>query len=529
MKKHILLAILSGVLLSISWPTYGVSLFIFVAFVPLLFSEYLIKQQHKKTLLKVFFLSYISFLIWNISTTWWLVYASIFGALFAILVNSFLMSLIFLSYHYIAKKNQQKYALIFIICFWIIFEKIHLNWDFSWPWLNLGNVFSENIHWIQWYEYTGSFGGTLWIWIVNILFFLAVIQYRNTKRISLLGFYALLCIALPIVISLFIFKNYKESGSETQIIVLQPNIDPYREKYQLTNTQVAQLLIDLTQKQITNKVSFVLAPETVFAQNIQYSDIYHDPALAMVESYLNENYPNTSFIGGVSMIQWILDKKDITEESNFFKENIWFNDYNSAIVLQAKHPMNLYHKSKLVVGVENFPYKSILPASLNSLMIDLGGTVASKTTQKQRSVFSGKPKHIKAAPIICYESVYGEFVSEYIRNGANFLAIITNDSWWGNTQGHKQLLSYARLRAIENRRSIARSANCGISAFINQKGEITASLAYETQGSLKQSIFLNDKITFYSQFGDYIFRIALFIGIFITLYCVLKKREVIHF
>ena len=137
-------------------------------------------------------------------------------------------------------------------------------------------------------------------------------------------------------------------------------------------------------------------------------------------------------------------------------------------------------------------------------MLDLGGTVSSRATQKNRAVFTHSTEGSKIAPIICYESIYGEFVTEYARNGAQFFSILTNDAWWGDTQGHKQLLSYARLRAIENRRAIARSANTGISAFIDVQGRIDNSLGYNRQGALKGSVGLNSELTFYSKHGDYI-------------------------
>src|SRR5690606_7246620 len=126
---------------------------------------------------------------------------------------------------------------------------------------------------------------------------------------------------------------------------------------------------------------------------------------------------------------------------------------------------------------------------------------------------------------ICYESVYGEFVTGYVRNGANFLAIITNDAWWDETQGHKQHLSLARLRAIETRRSIARSANTGISTFINQKGEMQETLAYNTEGALKATINTNDQITFYVKYGDIIYRIALFVLIAVILIRFTRRRS----
>ncbi|MDX1603392.1 MAG: apolipoprotein N-acyltransferase, partial [Salinimicrobium sediminis] len=190
----------------------------------------------------------------------------------------------------------------------------------------------------------------------------------------------------------------------------------------------------------------------------------------------------------------------------------------------ANDSASFYHKSKLVVGVENFPYQSILKPLLGNVMIDLGGTVAMKTTQKERGIFN-IPGSEEVGPIICYESVYGDFVTGYVNNGANFLAIITNDAWWGNTQGHKQHLSYARLRAIENRRAIARSANTGISAFINEKGEITKTLAYEEQGALRGNVTLNDRVTFYTRHGDYIARISLFLALFIFLFAMVPWKR----
>src|SRR5690554_823850 len=165
--KNILLALLSGILLAISWPTYGFPVFIFVAFVPLLFVEKNIRTSHKNTKIKVFGLTYLTFLIWNLCTTSWLYYADVFGMLFANLVNTLLMSLVFLLYHISARRFPRKWGLLFLITLWISFEKLHLHWDFSWPWLNLGHVFSENVSWIQWYEFTGTFGGTLWVLLIN--------------------------------------------------------------------------------------------------------------------------------------------------------------------------------------------------------------------------------------------------------------------------------------------------------------------------------------------------------------------------
>ena len=129
------------------------------------------------------------------------------------------------------------------------------------------------------------------------------------------------------------------------------------------------------------------------------------------------------------------------------------------------------------------------------------------------------------APIICYESIYGEFVTDYVNKGANFLAIMTNDSWWGVTQGHKQLLSYAKLRAIETRREIARAANSGISAHIDARGEIVEDTFYGDKTALYAKIKLYDTKTFYVKSGDLLTRFSIFVLGFLVAYFFIKKIQ----
>ncbi|MFN6947122.1 MAG: nitrilase-related carbon-nitrogen hydrolase, partial [Cytophagaceae bacterium] len=127
---------------------------------------------------------------------------------------------------------------------------------------------------------------------------------------------------------------------------------------------------------------------------------------------------------------------------------------------------------------------------------------------------------IGAAPVICYESIYGEFVSDYVKNGATFIAIITNDAWWGNTPGHRQHLQYASLRAIETRKSVARSANTGISGFINQRGDILAASEYWVQDAMKGTIMSNDILTFYTKHGDFLAKGSPYLAILLIGYTV---------
>ncbi|SEL34959.1 Apolipoprotein N-acyltransferase [Aquimarina amphilecti] len=526
--KNILLAILSGLLLSIGWPTYGFPLFLFFGFVPLLIIEYRIRNS-KRHKTQVLGLAFLSFFIWNMITTWWIYNSTPFGMWFAEIVNTLLMALVFLTYHIIARRSSFTISSVFLICIWMSFEYLHLQWQFSWPWLNLGNGFANFTSWIQWYEYTGTFGGSLWIWIVNIGIYKSVLLFIEHKDKSILYRSAIkngLVIIIPIIISFIILKTYTEEGKDVEVIILQPNINPYTEKYNTSDDRVGALLSSLTTKEISQTTDFIIAPETVFADNNRLKNFNNSIAKKTATSIIG-NYPNANFLSGISLLDVFRNPTKVRPQTNEHKSGVFYDDYNSAFLVRPDGTTELYNKSKLVVGVENFPYQSVFKPLVGDAMIDLGGTVAKKTTQPDREVFFTK-EGLGAGPIICYESVYGEFVTGYVRNEADFLAIITNDAWWGITQGHKQHLAYAKLRAIETRRSIARSANTGISAIISQTGNIVSSLDYNEQGTLKGTLKTNDKITFYVKAGDYLARVAIFLMISIFLFSVTKRRQKIN-
>ena len=519
--KNFCFSLISGILLGLSWPTYGFSFLIFVSFVPILYLE---KKIRNRSLKLVFFYSYISFFLWNLIATWWLIYASVFGMLFAVLVNSFLMAIVFTLYSFVSRRVDEKLSVIYFTTSWIVFEKFHLYWDFSWPWLNLGNVFSENIHWIQWYEYSGSFGGSLWVLIVNFLFLYFLINYLSIKKPNPTLFSAaVLTISVPIIISLLIYKKEYESIDKIDVSILQPNVDPYNDKYNQTNFSVLSNFKSWVTNDIgTNKL--FLAPETYFSESPGYSidNFTNNEFTKSLNSFLIEN--NSQLLSGIQFFK-LYEKKELkTETSNFVRNDLWIDVYNSSFFMSKENLPQIYHKSKLVVGVENMPFKKFLEPLIGNTLIDLGGSVLSRATQSKREVFL-TDQGAKIAPLICYESVYGEYITDYIRNGAQVLAIITNDGWWNESQGYKQHLSYAKLRAIETRKNIVRSANTGSSAVINLKGEIIKKLDYGVKGYINHQIELNNYLTFYVKYGDLIYRLSFFFFSFILLFSFTRKKN----
>lgn len=533
LKKNLLLSVFGGILLGLSWPTYGFSFLIFFALIPFIYvAENINADDNKRKGLRVFSTTYIGFFIWNLISTWWIYNSTAFGAAFALICNSSFYAIILTTYRWALTRLPRKTSLLLLVAFWIAFEKFHLNWDFSWPWLNLGNVFSENILWIQWYEFTGVFGGTLWILIVNLIGLKYFKHYQEDRRlIEALRGYAptILWIAFPIAISLLLFQKEIKPTGTANVVLLQPNLDPYEEKYQLTNIDLLGLAKKLTQNKILPTTDYLLTPEGYFDEGYGLNlRQYNTTKLYDSLNEFKNKFPNLSLVTGAQSFKlYPPSEKSPSPTANKLRIG-WYDVYNSVFQFQANKKDQLYHKSKLVVGVEYMPYKNFFEPLIGEFMLDFGGTVATRGIQNTRTVFEHAEGY-KTAPIVCYESIYGEYVTEYVRNGAQFLSIITNDAWWGNTQGHKQLLSYARLRAIENRRAIARSANTGISAFINAKGRIEQTLAYEEQDALPGKVNLHDKLTFYSIYGDYLARWAIFIFVLLLLIALsgrLKEKTV---
>ena len=530
--KYIFLSLISALLLSISWPTYGIPFFIFFAFVPLLLMEQEISKFSKinKKGWMVFGLTYLAFFIWNVVTTGWLYHAknpdgnnSLLAVAIPVIVNSLLMSLVFQLYYWYKKVRGTYFGLVFFVAIWLSFERFHLNWEFTWPWLNLGNSFSEYPQLIQWYDTIGATGGSFWILLINVFAFYTLriwqagrIRKDLVKNISIL----VAIIVLPLLISIYKYNSYQEKPvGEVTTLLLQPKLDPYTEKYSKDSLQILGELLSLAEENSKTKVDFFIAPETAFPGNGSLSEngFNKSTSIAIAKEFLGK-HPQSIFLTGASTHKFLFDEAETEEYSTKIQEGVWVNSYNSALQIIPNQEVEVYHKAKLVPGVEIFPYIRYLKPILGDAMLDFGGANSSLGIDKERKVFSNRFNKAKMAPIICYESIYGEYVTDYVKNGANLLAIMTNDSWWDNTEGHKQLLSYARLRAIETRREIVRAANSGISAHINARGDILQDTFYDDRTALLVKANLLEEKSIYTKIGDLISRIAIFVLGFLIIY-----------
>lgn len=525
MKKiHLIgLAALSGLMLSTAWQTPYLVPIIFIAFVPLLFVQDYVGNPTNHGKGNVFLLSFLSFMIWNCLTTWWIWNSTSVGSIAAFVLNSIFMATTFWLFCY-TKDHLFEYpkGSFVLIFFWLSFEYLHFNWDLCWPWLSLGNVFAYQHTWIQWYEFTGVAGGTLWILIVNILIFklLKSIFNKKKEKKQIVHFLVLLVVTLaaPLILSKILYNNYIEDGEDVEIVAVQPNFDPFSEQFDLSSEIIINRNLELAERKISSKTRFIISPESAIQEGIWIPEVENSRSIKRIKKFVGE-HKNAAFIIGASAFGPVPEGMENDFAARKGKGQNYFA-YNTAFMIDSS-TINHYNKSKFTPGVEKMPSWWIL-RPLQNFAIDLGGTVGSlKEGDGSYPFVFG---NFKVASLICYESVFGEFVTGFVGNGANLLLIITNDGWWGNTPGHRQHFAYAKLRAIETRRSVARSANTGISGFINQKGDVLQQTKYWEPDVIKQSLKTNEKITFYARYGDYLLRSAVFLMAVMFFGAIVHKR-----
>lgn len=527
---RILLSVMSGVLLSLPWLGFSGWL-LFAAFLPLLLlDQFFLNERGKYKSVSFWSHAFLTFIIWNGLTTWWILHATAVGAFLAIVANSVLMSVTLWLAHLIRRNSAGAMGYLAWLVLWLTFEFFHFHWDIEWPWLTLGNGFANNVMLIQWYEFTGVLGGSLWILLVNVALFQLLYNYvvfRKLVSIKRQIIFLILLVVLLVSVSLILYTTYQEEGNSRNVLLVQPNIDPYSETFDdgAVNDKLMKF-INLTESALTPDIDYIIGPETVFEQQWEEDKLSMYPAFARLQQF-SQNEGNPSLIIGASTYRIYRDFNEKSETARISRDgSVAYDAYNTAIFTDETGNYQLYHKSTLVSGVEKMPFRKYL-RFLNEMIIDLGGTTGTLGVQPYPTNFIA-PNGDQLAPVICYESVFGGYLTQFVRKGAQAIVIITNDGWWKNTPGYKQHFSFARLRAIETRRYIARSANTGISGIINQRGDVVLRTEWWKEAAVTSEILLNKRLTFYAQNGDYIGRISMFLSALLLLYLmstVLRKGK----
>lgn len=329
---------------------------------------------------------------------------------------------------------------------------------------------------------------------------------------------------IPLIVSKIMYHSYKEVGNEVEVVVVQPNLDPYSEEFTLTPPQILQRNLEVAAPLMTENTRFVVSPESAIQENIWLENIDKYYSIKELRRFV-DSFPQSCYVIGIGPYGPVPEgEEDDFAARKFYDVDEYFYAYNTAALI-TKDDIQLYHKSRLTPGVESMPSWWIL-RPLANMAVDLGGTTGTLKKDAEARVLSFDNHRV--GTLICYESAFGGYVTEFVRKGADMLFVITNDGWWGDTPGHRQHLEFSSLRAIETRRSIARSANTGISAFINQKGDVVEKSKYWEQTALRNTLKTNEKQTFYARYGDYIYKVSVFLTallLVLTFVRVITKRK----
>jgi len=522
-KKNILLALTSGLLLGLPWSVTALIFLVFIGWIPLLLLEE--KIRHHPNAYTLFNYAFVSFLLWNIIGTWWVTRAQFVGAIFIILANSVVQALAF----WLASRMRTilKIPLLFpFLLIWMGYEHFHLYWDLAWPWLNLGNALASKPEIIQWYEFTGVRGGTLWIILANFAFLSVIAKYREKGPGSIIpiGTATLVLLLIPILGSFLIFKNVESEGETVNIALIQPNLDPYTEKFDpLKYAGHVEQFFRTAEALVDDKTQYLFGPETLIVEQIDESDpsasIYYRNLLKF-----RKKFPKLNIVLGVHSYNK-LDREDIPPGSRFNREkNYYYEAFNTALFLPpgpAAEPQ-FYHKTKLVPLFERMPFVQYL-RFLGKYSLELGGYTGTYSNRQERTTFVWPEASIAILPIVCYESIFGPYCARRLPDEKGFICMITNDGWWKGTPGYRHHFNFSPVRAIENRRDFVRVANTGISALINAKGLVMAETPWWEKATLKGKIHLRGGQTFFARHGDYLGRISLIFGAFLALYGWIRK------
>jgi apolipoprotein N-acyltransferase len=545
--KKLGLATLSAVFLWLGFPDMPCTPLLFVAFVPLLIVERNLRIEHGRSLGQMLRYSYHTFLLWNVLSTFWVCSAAFVPGIIANMLNALFMCIPWLLFHSaptwtIARKAFSQYGgqairLLLLISFWMTFEYIHLRWDLSWSWLNLGNAFASHPDWIQWYEFTGVFGGSLWIWMVNIFVFRLIEHYKLLQsedtilskelllraKGSLLGF--IVISILPMIGSFMILakRSVYHPNNPIHVAAVNPNYEPHFEKFSVPDAVQLQRILNLARPKVNADTRFLLLPETTFGL-FNLNTIAQEPVMQNLHTFV-DSFPKLNLITGLDAYKTYQPAADLPSSVRMTRIGL-LEPYNLGAMLRSgETDLQYYKKSKLVPGAEFIPYPKIF-SFLKPLFEKFGGSLAGFGKQAEVSVFTSK-EGISVGPPICYESIFGEFCGGFVKKGAQFLAVYSNDGWWDNSPGYRQHLAFSSLRAIETRRYILRSANLGSCAIIDWYGHVFQATPYGVPAAISGSVYPNSEETFYVKYGDYIGFVAVclsVLGLFFIFYENIKRK-----
>jgi apolipoprotein N-acyltransferase len=535
---RVCLAVISGLLLGFSFPPSPFYSLAYVAFIPLFYLFSCLKSYKQIAVYLYLFL-----LVFHIVTVYWTggfvvgkdIWMMIAGGAVLFIHPMFFLPFIVL-FFFVKKRLGFVPGLIAFALFWTSFEYLHSLGEYSFPWLTIGNSQAYDLNRIQIIEYSSIYGLTLLIFAFNILSFILLRKITDSSwtlrsfSVSVTLIILVIIYFGPAVYGKWIIEKEKiETKRSVRVGIIQPNIDPWdkwgggsREKW---NSYLFQIntLIDETKIAARSKPDIVFWPETAIPFHIlvpKYSTYLSEIQL-LIDSL------NLPVFTGLPTIEYFDSLSAPATAQNIYGTNTYVESYNSTALFQPGCPPGPVHrKSILVPFAERIPYAETFRFLIEPLKWNVG--ISSWGKGGDTLIYTvplNNKDSIKFSGMICYESAYPNYVKEFVKRGAEFLIVVTNDSWWGKTSGAYQHASFASLRAVETRRWVIQCANGGISLIVDPTGTpyMTTDLYSKTQ--FVGNIFLRSNMTFYVNHGDIAALICITISVLIFFAAVLQKKK----
>lgn len=473
-RKELLAVIATGLCLVAAFPPFRTGFLALGALVPLLYVlEY---GTYRNAFLK----GYIAGLIFSSGTLYWIMLPSVAGGILLIFALPVFMGFLSILYRFFRIIFGRE-ALWLFPFLWTAFEWVLMLGQMAFPWNILAYSQSYYLPLIQFAEITGIAGVTFWVVLCNIFVFRIVEMFRLHRRKEMLVYIIImgLCIIAP-----FSYGQIRMAQSSPQqsvrILMVQGNIDPYEKWASAFVKKSFGIYLSLTRESSISKPDLIIWPETAaptYLANRQGRGYAHQ-LHHLVDSL------TIPVLTGAPFYQYEREHKRM----HYFNSVFLFSPGDDHIVS--------YDKIKLVPFSEKIPFEEEISILRK---INLGEADFSFGTRA--TVFN--VESFKFGTVICFESAFPHLVRNLVRKGAGIIVNITNDAWFGKTSGPYQHLRIAVFRAIENRVSIARCANSGISAFIDPYGRILSASPLFTQTTLSGDIVLQPAYTtFFTRHGD---------------------------
>ncbi len=491
MKKNIGLSLLTGILLALALPPFKTGFLAYGALIPF----FLLLENKRGG--EAFRWGYITGFFTAITTLFWIGWVTAPGLLGVLLVWPLYIGLYaFLHTFLLARLENLAYAIVPFI--WVSIEYFQSLTELAFPWNYIGYTQSYYIPFIQYAAYTGVYGVSFWVVLLNVLFFIIWKNFSQRRRTAVAAIIAVVFLFIgPLVHGLSVISPEKESEQKLKVSLIQGNRDPNAKWDGNIYEDNFRIYKELTQKALVEEPDLVIWPETALPFYLRSKPAF----ITRIHKLIDSSY--TTLLTG-------------TMDFVYFKDGS-YDHFNSAMLIEPFNPsVQRYNKMKLVPFSERVPYKNYFPFNfLKTALWDLGigdfgrgeeATIFSaqfRDSYKRRGSGKDAPgNEYKTGVAICYESVFPNHVRKYVNAGANFIIIITNDAWFGKTPAPFQHTQIAVFRAVENRRSIARCANTGVSCFIDRYGRVRKATKIFTEAVATDTLVLNNDLTFYTQYGN---------------------------